>query len=48
MAWFDQDSPIGLVEEAVKMDRAIQKAEARVAHITQATGLTEAQIRKLQ
>jgi predicted transposase/invertase (TIGR01784 family) len=33
LAWFDQDSPMGLVEEAVKMDRAIQKAEARVAHI---------------
>jgi hypothetical protein len=33
LVWLDQDSPPGLVEEAVKMDRAIQKAEARVAHI---------------
>jgi predicted transposase/invertase (TIGR01784 family) len=35
LAWLDQDSPQGLVEEAVKMDRGIQKAEARVAHISQ-------------
>ena len=34
LAWLDQDSPAGLVEEAIKMDRAIQKAEARVAHIS--------------
>jgi predicted transposase/invertase (TIGR01784 family) len=33
LTWLDQDSPIGLVEEAVKMDRGIQKAEARMAHI---------------
>jgi predicted transposase/invertase (TIGR01784 family) len=34
LAWFDKDSPRGLVEEVVKMDRAIGKAEARVAHIS--------------
>jgi predicted transposase/invertase (TIGR01784 family) len=33
LAWLDRDSPEGLVEEAVKMDKAIQKAAARVAHI---------------
>jgi predicted transposase/invertase (TIGR01784 family) len=33
-AWFDQDSPLGLVEEAVKMDSAIRKAEARMEYIT--------------
>jgi predicted transposase/invertase (TIGR01784 family) len=33
LTWLDQDSPLSLVEEAVKMDRAIQKADARVAHI---------------
>jgi predicted transposase/invertase (TIGR01784 family) len=33
LAWLDQDSPQWLVEEAVRMDRAIQKAEERVAHI---------------
>jgi predicted transposase/invertase (TIGR01784 family) len=31
MAYFDRDSPPTLVEEAVKMDTAIQKAEARIA-----------------
>jgi predicted transposase/invertase (TIGR01784 family) len=34
LAWLDQDSPPELVEEAVKMDRAIQKAEAKVKHIS--------------
>jgi predicted transposase/invertase (TIGR01784 family) len=34
LAWLDQDSPRELVEEVVKMDRAIQKAEARVEHIS--------------
>jgi predicted transposase/invertase (TIGR01784 family) len=33
LAWLDQDSPQWLVEEAVRMDRAIRKAEERVAHI---------------
>jgi predicted transposase/invertase (TIGR01784 family) len=33
LARLDQDSPQWLVEEAVRMDQAIQKAETRVAHI---------------
>jgi predicted transposase/invertase (TIGR01784 family) len=34
LAWLDQDSPAGLVEEVVRMDRAIGKAEAVVEHIS--------------
>jgi predicted transposase/invertase (TIGR01784 family) len=34
LAWFDKDSPAGLVEEVVKMDRAIGKAEERVEYIS--------------
>jgi predicted transposase/invertase (TIGR01784 family) len=33
LAWLDQDSPADLVEEVEKMDRAIQKAAARVEYI---------------
>jgi predicted transposase/invertase (TIGR01784 family) len=34
LTWFDWESPAGLVEEVIKMDRAIGAAEARTAHIT--------------
>jgi predicted transposase/invertase (TIGR01784 family) len=34
LTWFDKDSPEGLVEEVVRMDTAIQKAEERMAYIT--------------
>jgi predicted transposase/invertase (TIGR01784 family) len=34
LAWFDWESPAGLVEEAVKMDKAIRAAEARAAYIS--------------
>jgi predicted transposase/invertase (TIGR01784 family) len=34
LTWFDKDSPPALVEEVVNMDRAIKKAEARVAHVS--------------
>jgi predicted transposase/invertase (TIGR01784 family) len=32
LAWFDRDSPQGLVEEAVKMDSAIRKAEEKLVY----------------
>ncbi|GHV86387.1 hypothetical protein AGMMS50230_19950 [Spirochaetia bacterium] len=34
MTWFDKDSPPAVVEEVVKMDAAIQKAEARMAFVS--------------
>jgi predicted transposase/invertase (TIGR01784 family) len=35
LIWLDKDSPEGLVEEVVKMDRAIQKAEEKMVYVTQ-------------
>jgi predicted transposase/invertase (TIGR01784 family) len=34
LAWFDKDSPPELVEEVVKMDAAIKKAEERVTYVS--------------
>jgi predicted transposase/invertase (TIGR01784 family) len=33
LAWLDQDSPEGLIEEAMKMDTAIRKAEEKMAYV---------------
>jgi predicted transposase/invertase (TIGR01784 family) len=33
LTWLDKDSPEGLVEEAMKMDTAIQKAEEKMAYV---------------
>ncbi|MDR3174376.1 MAG: Rpn family recombination-promoting nuclease/putative transposase [Treponema sp.] len=35
LTWFDKESPEKLVEEVIKMDRAIQKAEEKMAYISQ-------------
>jgi predicted transposase/invertase (TIGR01784 family) len=34
LTWLDKSSPEGLVEEAIKMDAAIQKAEEKMAYVT--------------
>jgi predicted transposase/invertase (TIGR01784 family) len=34
LAWFDKESPEGLVEEAIKMDTAIRKAEEKMAYVS--------------
>jgi predicted transposase/invertase (TIGR01784 family) len=34
LTWLDRDSPAGLVEEAMKMDMAIRKAEEKMAYVT--------------
>ena len=34
LTWLDKDSPEGLVEEAVKIDMAIQKAEEKMVYVT--------------
>jgi predicted transposase/invertase (TIGR01784 family) len=34
LTWFDRNSPAKLVEEVVKMDKAIEKAEKRIEHVT--------------
>jgi predicted transposase/invertase (TIGR01784 family) len=34
LTWFDKDSPRTIVEEVIKMDRAIQKAEERLAFVS--------------
>jgi predicted transposase/invertase (TIGR01784 family) len=34
LTWFDRDSPQGLVEEVVKMDMAIQKAEEKMVYVS--------------
>ncbi|MDR2136043.1 MAG: Rpn family recombination-promoting nuclease/putative transposase [Treponema sp.] len=34
MTWFDKDSPESLVEEVVKMDGAIRKAEEKLAQVS--------------
>jgi predicted transposase/invertase (TIGR01784 family) len=34
LTWFDKDSPEGLVEEVVKMDMAIQKAEEKMVYVS--------------
>jgi predicted transposase/invertase (TIGR01784 family) len=34
LTWFDKDSPQTLVEEVIKMDAAIQKAEEKMAYVT--------------
>jgi predicted transposase/invertase (TIGR01784 family) len=35
LAWLDKDSPEKLIEEAITMDGAIQKAEERMAYVAQ-------------
>jgi predicted transposase/invertase (TIGR01784 family) len=34
LIWLDKDSPKGLVEEAIGMDAAIQKAEEKMVHVS--------------
>ena len=34
LTWFDRESPSALVEEVVKMDRGIQKAEEKMTYVT--------------
>jgi predicted transposase/invertase (TIGR01784 family) len=34
LAWFDKDSPEGLVEEVVKMDTAIQRAAEKMVYVS--------------
>jgi predicted transposase/invertase (TIGR01784 family) len=34
LTWFDRESPQNLVEEVLKMDTAIQKAEEKMVHVT--------------
>jgi predicted transposase/invertase (TIGR01784 family) len=34
LAWLDKESPAGLVEEALKMDTAIRKAEEKMAYVS--------------
>jgi predicted transposase/invertase (TIGR01784 family) len=33
LTWLDKDSPVGQVEEALKMDTAIRKAEEKMAYV---------------
>lgn len=35
LTWFDPGSPLELVKEVIKMDKAIQKAEERVTYVSQ-------------
>jgi predicted transposase/invertase (TIGR01784 family) len=34
LTWFDRESPQNLVEEVLKMDTAIQRAEEKMVHVT--------------
>jgi hypothetical protein len=34
LTWLDRDSPEGLVEEAIKMDMTIQKAEKKMEYVS--------------
>jgi predicted transposase/invertase (TIGR01784 family) len=48
LTWLDKESPRELVEEAIRMDQAIQKAEAKMGYVTQDKEVLRAyQIREL-
>jgi predicted transposase/invertase (TIGR01784 family) len=48
LTWFDQGSPASVVEEVIKMDRGIQKAEEKMAYVSiDKEALREYQMREM-